>query len=102
MTTSRARSSGTDGTIISMDCVIISLPTKNAGTLQAAAVVSVNAAAMRANRLAIGFRPTHLAEGHFRRRVRHLKDVRQGDRFGLLGKEEMLGHLVTYRLWKLS
>jgi hypothetical protein len=71
-------------------------------TLETAAIVGVNAAAMRADRLAVRISPTDAAERRFRLIVLHRENGRQRETFGGCGKEEMLGHLHTYRLWKLS
>ena len=60
---------------------------------QAAAVVGINAAAVRANRLAVGIGPTDAAEGHFGVGVFHREDLSQREGLGGLGKEEVLGHL---------
>ena len=69
---------------------------------QAAAVVSVNTAAVRADRLPVSIRPANAPEGHLGFRVFHLEDTGEGKGLGSAGKEEMFGHLDTYRLWKLS
>jgi hypothetical protein len=53
---------------------------------------------VRADRSAIGIGPTDAPEGHFRVRILHLKNARQGKGLGGFGEEEMLGHLDTYRL----
>ena len=57
---------------------------------------------MGTDRLAIGIGPADTAECGFRLFVLHRENARQRKALGGMGKEEMLGHLHTYRLWKLS
>ncbi len=57
---------------------------------------------MRASRLAFRFVPADAPKRRFGLLILHRENVRQGEVFGGAGKEEMLGHLHTYRLCKLS
>jgi hypothetical protein len=52
---------------------------------------------MRANRLPVRFGPADAPEGHFGFRILHRENGSQREGLGLLGQEEMLGHLDTYR-----
>ena len=45
-----------------------------------------------------GIGPTDAPEGHFGFLVLHPEDLGQREGLGGAGKEEMLGHLHTYRL----
>ena len=67
----------------------------------AAALVGINAAALRANRLAIGVGPADLAEGPFRFSVRHRKTPPARGSWRR-GEEEMLGHWRPPSFMKLS
>jgi hypothetical protein len=74
------------------------IPTAGAATepeqaIRAAALIGVQAAAMRANRRAIGFRPADLAKHRLGFRIRHAEDLSEAQRLGRAGKEEMLGHI---------
>jgi hypothetical protein len=74
-------------------------PAAEAGSaFQAAAIVGINAAAMAANRLAFRFVPADAPKRHLGLLILHRENVRQGKVFGGARKEEMLGHLLTYRL----
>jgi hypothetical protein len=73
----------------------LAAPAAKAGSaLEAAAIVSVKAAAVRANRRAIGFGPADLPKPGFRFLILHRENGRQRERLGRPGKEEMLCHLV--------
>ena len=63
-------------------------------TLQAAAVIGINAAAMRANRLAIGIGPTDAPERHFGFRILHRENGRQREGLGGAGKGGNVGPSV--------
>jgi hypothetical protein len=76
--------------------------TETGRTLQAAAIVSIYTATVRANRLTVCLCPADATEGHLGFRAFHLKDAGEGKGLGSAGQEKMLGHLDTYRLWKLS
>ena len=83
--------------------VLHASPATEAGrAFEAAAIVGVNAPAMRADRLAVRIGPTDTAERRFRLIVLHRENGRQRKAFGGGGKEKMLGHRNPYRLWKLS
>jgi hypothetical protein len=59
----------------------------------AAALIGIQAAAMRANRRAVGVRPADLAKHRLGFRVRRAEDAGEAQRLGMAGKEEMLRHL---------
>ena len=84
--------------LVSVEILFAGAAAEPGRALQAAAVVGVNAAAMAADRLAVRIGPTDTAECHFRVGVLHGENRRQREGFGGFGKEEMLGHLHTYRL----
>ncbi len=50
---------------------------------------------MRANRVAIGLRPAHLAKHRLGFRIRHAEDLSEAQGLGRTGKDEMLRHLDT-------
>ena len=58
-----------------------------------AAIVGVEAAAVRANRLAIRLGPAVLGEGRFRLLIRHAEHLSEAQGLGGGGEEEVLGHL---------
>lgn len=60
-------------------------------------VVGIAAAAARANRLTIRFRPAHIAEHTVSGILAHTKDLCQREGAGFRGKKEMLCH-VSYPL----
>lgn len=70
------------------------------GTLEAAAIIGINAAALRANRLAVGIGPTDATEGHFSVRVLHLENLAQRDGLSCSGKKKVLCHLVPLSFMK--
>ena len=79
--------SSTNGEIL-----LASLTAEPERTLGAAALVSVQTAARRADRSAISLRPTDFAEGRLGFLIRHAKDHRQGEGLCFCRKEEMLSH----------
>jgi hypothetical protein len=72
-----------------------SLAAEPGSTIRAAAIVGVEAAAVRANRLAVRVRPADLAEHRFRLFVRHAEHLSEAQGLRCRGKEEVLGHLPT-------
>jgi len=64
-------------------------------TIRAAALIGVQATAMRANRRAIGLRPADLAKHRLGFRIRHAEDLSEAQRLGRAGKEKMLRHGVS-------
>src|SRR5579871_5585822 len=59
---------------------------------RASSLVSIQSAANGANRSALGILPANFAERRFRLCVRKPENVREADRLGFGGKEEMLAH----------
>ena len=66
--------------------------------LEAAAIVGVQTAAMRADRLAIIVGPADLAKHRLGFLVFHLKDFGEREGLSRFGEEEVFSHHVTYRL----
>ena len=64
---------------------------------RAPAVIGVDAAAMRAYRLAVGLRPAHAAEHRLGVRVRHAEDAGERKRLGARERRKCCAHVVTYR-----
>jgi hypothetical protein len=62
-------------------------------TIRAAALIGVQAAAGRAYRRALGFRPAHLAKHRLGFRIGHAEDVGEAERLGRAGKKEVLCNL---------
>jgi hypothetical protein len=69
--------------------------TETKQAIRAPALIGVQAAAMRANRRAIGFRPANLAKHRLGFRIRHAEDLSEAQGLGRAGKEEMLRHGVS-------
>lgn len=65
---------------------------KARGAIRAAAIIGVQTAAMRANRLAFRLWPTNFRESRLGLDVRHAEHLRQRERLGRFGEEEMLRH----------
>lgn len=64
-------------------------------TARPAAVVGVDAATVRATRLAVRLRPANAAKRSLGLSVRHAEDASEGERLGGAGKEKMLSHVTT-------
>jgi hypothetical protein len=72
-----------------------SLATKPERAIWTAALIGVQAAAMRANRRTIGLMPPDLAKHFLGLLIRHAEDLSEAQRLGRAGKEEMLSHLES-------
>jgi hypothetical protein len=66
---------------------------------RAAAVISLEASAMRANRGAVGLGPAQIAKYRLGFGAAHAEDARQSEGLGNRGKEEVLRHVhITYAM----
>lgn len=72
--------------------------TEARGTLQAPAIVGVQATAVRADGFAIGIGPADASEGHLGFLVLHPIHAGQRESLGSFGEEEVLSHRITYLL----
>ena len=76
--------------------ILFAAPAAEAGrTLEAAAIVCVETAAVRANRLPVRLCPADRPEPGFRFLILHRENGRQRKRLGGPGKKKMLRHLVA-------